>query len=708
MWESEGEGEIKLLEELFRPSALAVIGASEKSGKVGRVVLENILNSGYKGKVFPVNPSYKEVFSLPCYPSVSDLPESPELAVIIIPAAAVQEVLEECGSRGVKAAVIISAGFKESGRDGYRRETELRQTAERLGIEVLGPNCLGIADTYTPLNATFATKAPLPGKVAFMSQSGALCTAVLGWSEDNHLGFSRFISLGNKMDLNESDLLEALENDENTSVIAAYLEGVAEGERFLEVTTRVSRSKPVIIFKAGVTQAGARAVSSHTGTLAGSENAYIAAFRACGALRADTIEDLFLLAHGFSAQPPPAGPEVCVVTNAGGPGIIASDALERAGLTLSGLSEETTRYLRENLPEAASVYNPVDVLGDAGADRYRLALESVLADPGVDALLIILTPQAMTKASDTARVVAECAGGVQKTVFAVFMGGHDVNEAEDIMREAGIPNFQFPEEAVATLRHMKAYTDFLSRPRQTRVRFDVDKDKVRGIFGKVRGQQRNELVEVEAREILDAYGLPVARTLLATNLEECVKAGRDIGYPVVVKIASPQILHKTDVGGVIVGINNTDELISAYERVTANARKFFPQADIWGVLVQEMLPPSRELILGMNRDSQFGPLLMTGLGGIYVEVLKDVSFRLAPVSEEDAMDMLRELKSYWLLLGARGEPPADIDAVIESVLRISQLVTDFPEINELDINPLRVMEEGKGCLAADARIVLEE
>jgi len=261
---------------------------------------------------------------------------------------------------------------------------------------------------------------------------------------------------------------------------------------------------------------------------------------------------------------------------------------------------------------------------------------------------------------------------------------------------------------VATLRRMKAYTDFLSRPRQTRVRFDVDKDKVRGIFGKVRGQQRNELVEVEAREILDAYGLPVARTLLATNLEECVKAGRDIGYPVVVKIASPQILHKTDVGGVIVGINNTDELISAYERVTANARKFFPQADIWGVLVQEMLPPSRELILGMNRDSQFGPLLMTGLGGIYVEVLKDVSFRLAPVSEEDAMDMLRELKSYWLLLGARGEPSADIDAVIESVLRISQLVTDFPEINELDINPLRVMEEGKGCLAADARIVLEE
>lgn len=702
------KGAIKLLDELFRPAALAVIGASEKAGKVGRVVLENILNSGYRGTVYPVNPSYGEVFSLKCYPSVSDLPEAPELAMIIIPAESVQGVIEECGARGVKAAVIISAGFKESGVEGYRRETVLRQTAERLGIEVLGPNCLGIADTSTPLNATFATSAPLPGRVAFMSQSGALGTAMLGWSEENHLGFSRFISLGNKMDLNESDMLEALEHDVNTSVIAAYLEGISEGERFLEVTARVSRSKPVIIYKAGVTQAGARAVSSHTGTLAGSENAYAAAFRKSGALRANRVEDLFMLAQGFSAQPPPAGPRVCVITNAGGPGIVASDALEHAGLSLAVLTEETTQHLNEKLPEAASVYNPVDVLGDAGADRYRLAMESVIADPGVDAVMIVLTPQAMTRATETARVVADCAGGSEKTVFAVFMGGSEISDAEDIMREVGIPNFRFPEEAVDTLRCMKAYTDFLSRPRRTMVRFDVEKHKVDEVFSTTREQGRNELVEVEAREVLLAYGLPVARTMLATNLEECIKAGREIGYPVVVKIASPQILHKTDVGGVIVGIENTDELITAYEKVTANARKFFPRADIWGVLVQEMLPPSRELIVGMNRDSQFGPLLMTGLGGIYVEVLKDVSFRLAPVSEEEVMDMLRELKSYWLLQGARGEPPADIDAVVESVLRVSQLVTDFPEINELDINPLRVLEDGKGCLAADARIVLEE
>lgn len=672
------------------------------------MVLENILDSGFTGKVFPVNPNYDEVLSLPCYPSISDLPETPDLAVIIIPAAAVQEVLEECGSRGVKAAAIISAGFKESGREGYRRETELRKATRRFGIRVLGPNCLGLADTYTPLNATFATRAPLSGKVAFMSQSGALCTAILGWSQENHLGFSRFISLGNKMDLNESDLLEALEQDDNTAVIAAYLEGVADGERFLEVTTHVSRSKPVVIFKAGVTQAGARAVSSHTGTLAGSENAYKAAFRKSGALRAETLEDLFILAQGFSAQPPPRGSRVGVVTNAGGPGIITSDALERSGLSLATLSEETTQCLRDSLPEAASIYNPVDVLGDAEAERYRLAVECVRDDPGVDALMVILTPQAMTESSDTASAVAEAARGADKTMLAVFMGGVEVKDAEAILREAGIPNFRFPEAAVNTLRCMKAYGDFLSRPRDTHVSFEVGKGKVREVFDSVAGQGRNELVEVEAREVLAAYGLPVAHTLLATNLEECIKAGREIGYPVVIKIASPQILHKTDVGGVVVGIANTDELITAYERVTANARKFFPRADIWGVLVQEMLPASRELILGMNRDSQFGPLLMVGLGGIYVEVLKDVSFRLAPVSEEEAREMLQELKSYWLLQGARGEPPADIDAVIECVLRISQLVTDFPEINELDINPLRVFEDGKGCLAADARIVLEE
>ncbi len=703
-----GKDEGGRLKAFFRPRALTVIGASDKPGKVGRVVLENILSSGFAGKVYPVNPNRESVLGLPCYASVSDLPETPDLAVIIVPAPAVRQVVEECGSRGVPAAVIITAGFKEAGREGYRRELELRETARRHGIRILGPNCLGLADTSTPLNATFATRAPLPGKVAFMSQSGALCTAVLGWSLENRLGFSRFISLGNKMDIDECDVLEELEKDSNTSVIAAYLEGIADGERFLEVAARVGRSKPVIVLKAGVTQAGARAVSSHTGTLAGSEKAYAAAFRRCGALRAETVEDLFMLCRGFSSQPPPRGPRVGVITNAGGPGIIASDALERSGLLLASLSDRTATALREGLPEAASVYNPVDVLGDAGPDRYRLAVSRVLPDPGVDALLVILTPQAMTEVEETARVVAEEARGSEKTVFAVFMGGEESSRAEDILREAGIPNFRFPEEAVRTLRAMRDYTEYLARPRRTMVTFEADRGKVRQTFDSVLAQGRKELVEVEAREVLAAYGLAVARTRLATNLEECIRAAREIGYPVVLKIASPLILHKTEVGGVVVGIRDTDELVNAYEAVTSAARKFVPPASIWGVLVQEMLPPSRELIVGMSRDAQFGPLLMIGLGGIYVEILGDVSFRLAPVSEEEAAEMLRELKSYALLRGTRGEKAADVDAVVESILRISQLVVDFPEIAEMDVNPLRVLEEGKGCLAADARIVLKE
>jgi acetyltransferase len=671
-------------------------------------VLENILESGFAGEVYAVNPSYNQVFDLACYPSILELPDAPDLAVIIIPAVDVEGVVEECGSKGTRAVTIISAGFKESGRDGYRREIELRETARNHGIRVMGPNCLGLADTFTPINATFATKTPLQGKVAFMSQSGALCTAVLGWSGENHLGFSRFISLGNKMDLNESDFLESLGTHDDTKVIAAYLEGVSEGQRFLEVASRVTRSKPVIIFKAGVTEAGARAVSSHTGTLAGSERAYSAAFNKVGVLRAERVEELFMLAQGFSGQPVPRGPNVAVITNAGGPGIITSDALEHSGLSLAALREDTTAKLRESLPEAASIYNPVDVLGDAGADRYQVAVTSALQDPGVDAMLVILTPQAMTEVSETAAVLSRCAPKTDKTLFAVFMGGEDVSEAEAVLREAGIPNFRFPEEAVSTLRDMYAYKSYLDRPPITYAHFEIDEKRVRKMFLKVREQERNELIEIEAREVFEAYGIPVARTLLASNLEECVRAGREIGYPVVAKIASPQILHKTDVGGVIVGIDNTDELITAYERITSNARRLVPDARIWGVVVQEMLPPSRELILGMKRDSQFGPLLMTGLGGVYVEILKDVSFRLAPLGKEEARDMLRELKSYWLLQGTRGEPPADIEAVINAMLRVSQLVTDFPEINELDINPLRVLEKGKGCLAADARIVLEE
>jgi acetyltransferase len=685
-----------------------VVGASPKEGKVGRVVLENILRSGYPGRVYPVNPNHRQVLGRPCFPSLKEVPGTTDLAVVIVPAPAVEGVIRECGEKSIAAAVIITAGFKETGGEGYRRERSLKETASRLGVRILGPNCLGIADTYTPLNATFANRQPLQGEVAFMSQSGALCTAVLGWAEENRLGFSRFISLGNKADLNECDFLEALAADPHTKIIAAYLEGVEEGRRFLETAWKVSRKKPVVVFKAGTTEAGARAVSSHTGTLAGSERSYQAAFLKGGVIRAFRVEELFMLAKGFVSQALPPGRRVAVITNAGGPGIIASDALEREGFQLASLQKETIRLLRDKLPPAAGVFNPVDVLGDAGASRYREAVAAVMKDPGVDALLVVLTPQAMTEVRESAQAVVEETRGVKKPVLAVFMGGEEIREGERVLEKGGIPNFPFPEDAVKTLGAMRDYAALLVRKPPTITRFEVDRERAQRVLDSARKDNRLELGEVEAREVLAAYGIPVARTILATNLEECIRAGRNIGYPVVLKIASPQILHKTDVGGVVVNIADTDSLIDAYQNITARVRRLAPEAEIWGVLVQEMLPPSRELILGMNRDPQFGPLVMLGLGGIYVEVLKDVSFRLAPLGREDVMEMLRELKSYWLLQGARGEPPADVGAVVEVTLRVSQMAEELPELEELDINPLRVMEKGKGCLAADARMVLRE
>jgi acetyltransferase len=692
----------------FQPSSVAVIGASDKPGKVGRVVLENLIQSRYPGRIYPVNPSHQEIMGYRTYPSVLELPETPGLVVIIIPAHLVPGAMEECGKKGVDSTIVISAGFKEAGREGYQLEKELERVARKYAIRVLGPNCLGLVDTSTPLNVSFASIAPSPGHIAFVSQSGALCTAALGWAEANGLGFSRFISIGNKMDIDETDLFQALVDDDNTRVIAAYLEGIRRGEEFLRLAREVARRKPVVVFKAGTTQAGAKAVSSHTGTLAGSENAYIASFKKTGIIRADTVEDLLQISRGFSRQPIPRGPGVAILTNAGGPGIITADAIEHMGLQLAALDSATIKKLREGLPLASNIYNPVDVLGDALADRYEVAMKALYHDPGVDAVICILTPQAMTQVMETAQKIVEVTASGDKTVLTVFMGGGEVDPAEELLRNASIPNYRFPEEAVRTLRAMVDYRGFLHKPDDRVLHFPVEKERVEEVLERALKDGRYQLGEIEARQVLECYGIPVARTKLATNLEECILAGREIGYPVVAKIASPQILHKTDVGGVRVNIGNTDELITAYEEITTNVNRYVPDAQIWGVVVQEMLPPSRELIVGMSRDSQFGPLLMVGLGGVYVEILKDISFRLAPIGEREAMEMLQELKSYWLLQGARGERPADITEVVEVILRVSQLVTDFPRLEELDINPLRVYEKGKGCIAADARIVLGE
>ncbi len=695
-----------MLEELFKPKSIAIVGASETPGKVGRVVLDNLLRSGFPGEIYPVNPRGGEILGKPAYAGMRDIPQPPDLVVIIVPAAAVPEVLRDSAEAGVKYAVIISAGFKEAGPEGNKLEKELREIVAETGIRVLGPNCLGLADTETPYNLTFANADPLPGQIAFMSQSGALCTSVLDWSLSIGLGFSKFVSIGNKADINEITMLEALATDDHSRVISAYLEGIDDGRRFLEVARSVSRRKPVVIFKSGVTQAGIKAVSSHTGTLAGSERAYDCAFLKTGVIHARSVEDLFQISRVAASQPVPAGHSVAIVTNAGGPGIIAADALEQAGMHLTGLVKSTTDYLRANLPPASNIYNPVDVLGDARPDRYRLAVQTVVDDPGVHAVMVILTPQAMTNALETAQALLEVERPAGLTFVTVFMGGESVEEAERLLNSHSIPNFRFPEEAARAIAALADYRDFLGAKEGEQAEFAVDRERVESIFRHVLEDGRPQLADIEAREVFESYGIGTARTQLATNLNEAISTGRAIGYPVVLKIASPQILHKTDVGGVKLNIRNTDELIEAYEEITGNARRLMPDATLWGVTVQEMLPPAREMVVGMSRDPQFGPLVMAGLGGIYVEVLKDVSFRLAPLTASDARHMLTELRSYSLLKGARGEAAADVDAVIDVILRVSQLVTDFPNINELDINPLRVLDKGKGCLAADARLVL--
>jgi len=695
-----------MLEAFIAPRAVAVIGASRDPLKLGYGVLSNIIKSGFKGKIFPINPNATEILGLKCYPSILSVPDEIDLAVIVIPAPFVLQAAEECGKKGVKGLIVISAGFKEVGKEGLEREKELVEIARRYGMRILGPNVLGLIDTVIPLNASFAASMALPGSIAFMSQSGALCTSVLDMSLTEGIGFSRFVSLGNKADLNEVDFLELWEEDPNTRVIAAYLEGVVNGPRFLEVARRVTRSKPIIAIKAGTTGAGAKAVSSHTGTLAGSEKAYEAAFKQTGIIRARSVQDLFDLAVGFARHPLLEKNAIVIITNAGGPGIMAVDACERLGLGVASLSHETIAFLKEHLPPAASVLNPVDVLGDALADRYALALEAVLKDPNVGGVLVILTPQVMTQIEETAKVVGEIASRYSKPVLASFMGRATVEKGARILREYRIPNYEVPERAVAVFKAMWEYREWLGRPIPEPPTFEFDVEKIRETIAQAREEKRLLLGDSEARAILEACGIKGPRTALARTPEEAVAIAEEIGFPVAMKIASPDIIHKTDIGGVRLNIQSPSEVRDAFDLLIYRATRYMPDATIWGCQVQQMVKGGKEVIVGMSRDPQFGPLVMFGLGGIYVEILKDVSFRIAPISRKEAEEMIEEVKSIQLLKGVRGEPPRDLKAVVDVILRVAKLVVDFPEIVEMDINPLMVLEEGKGAMAVDVRITL--
>jgi acetyltransferase len=697
------------LDAFFSPQSIAVIGASANTSKLGYAVLDNLVNGDFLRdgrKVYPINPKADEILGLPAFPVVSDIPDPIDLAVIVIPYPLVPEAMRTCGEKGIPAVIVISAGFREAGMDGLEREQELIEITNEYNIRLIGPNCLGVINTVIPMNASFSAGLPPKGPMDFMSQSGALGTAILDWAQAGRLGLSKFVSLGNKADVSEIDLLRAWAKDPTSNVILSYMEGLPDGQEFISVAREVSKIKPIVALKSGVTQAGSRAVSSHTGSLAGSEQAYEAAFRQSGVLRAHSLQDLFDMARAFGYLSPLQGDHIAIVTNAGGPGILATDALERAGLKLARFKPECIRALEQFLPDAASAANPIDVLGDARADRYRFALEQVIESPSVDGILVILTPQAMTEIVETAEVIAEISEKVDIPILASFMGEARVKAGIEYMAKHNVPNFAFPERAAMVLQAMSHYREYRARPLPSFESFDVDQKAVRETIDRVLDEGRLSIGDAEAKSILTAYGLQAPPSEIAETAEKAVEIAADMGYPVVLKIASPDILHKTDVGGVKVGLQNPTDVRDAFDLITYRSQRYLPEARLWGCQVQKMVPSGLEILIGMNRDPQFGPLVTFGLGGIYVEALKDASFRIAPFSRDEAAQMLTEIRTKALLDGVRGEPPVDKETLIDALLRIGQLVLDFPEIAELDINPFIVYEEGRGGVALDMRLIL--
>ncbi|MCR4418988.1 MAG: acetate--CoA ligase family protein [Clostridia bacterium] len=687
-----------------------MVGASNNPAKLGHAVVRNLVEGGYPGEVYPVNPKAGEILGRRACPSVEEVPGEVDLAVVVIPAAGVLEVARRCGEKGVRFLVVISAGFREIGGEGARREKELVDICRRYGMGLVGPNCLGVIDTYTPLNATFAPRMPRRGRIAFFSQSGALGTAILDWSLTVDLGFSRFVSLGNKAGLDEVDLMQESLADPRTQIVLCYLENVQDGGRFLSVSAEVTRRKPVLVIKSGVSEAGARAASSHTGALAGSDVAYDTAFAQAGLFRVRTLEQLFDFALAFSSQPLPRGNRLAVVTNAGGPGILASDAAEAEGLALARLRRQTITELGQGLPREASLYNPVDVLGDASPERYTWALDRVAADPKVDMVLILLAPQAGSRPEETAQLIVEWRRQHQdKPLAAVFMGGASVEGAVERLKKADIPCYFSPERAVASLAALARYAARCRRamraPSPCPPLSGREKARMAAVLDRVRADRRVVLLASEALAVLESGGIPCAPSRLAAGPEDAVRAAEELGFPVVLKVASPHITHKTDVGGVRVGLESPDEVRRAYLEIMENVHRYLPRAEVYGVEVQRLMPPGTELVVGFSRDLQFGPLLMFGLGGVYVNLLRDVSFRLTRgFGPAEAEEMIRETKAYTLLRGYRGEPPRDVAAVVETLCRVARLAEEFPEVVEMDINPLVAYE--RGLAALDAKMTI--
>lgn len=694
-----------MLESLLYPQTIAVIGASRETAKVGHAFIANLRQSGFAGTVVPVNPKADEILGLRCYPDLSAFDGKIDLSIIVVPPKFVKDAIQQSYRAGARQVIIITAGFKEVGAEGARAEQEIAQLCQSLGVRLMGPNCLGVLNTHHRMNATFAPALPPTGRISLISQSGALCVAILDWAAQQRLGMAKVFSIGNKADLNETDFLQALAEDRDTAVVAGYLESITDGNKFLRVAEETANVKPVVILKVGITSAGAKAASSHTGSLAGADIAYGAAFRRAGIIRAEDFESLFDYALAFATQPLPAGPRLAVITNAGGPGIMAADAAETRGLKMVSPAEPTKAKLREFLPAAASVGNPIDVLGDAEPERYVRSFELAQADANIDAIVVVVTPQNMTQPLALAEKLAAAHQG-RKPLLAVFMGGDDVAKAKEKLMALGIPNYPSPDRAMGALRAMGDYAAWRARPARVVTRFPVNRRRVERILQTQLRSGAAQIGEVEAKDILRAYDFNVLEGHLARTADEAVELAERIGYPVVLKISSPDIIHKSDFGGVRINLANAEQVRDAFDLMMLRIQKRAPNAHLRGGFVEKMGQRGREVILGMTRDPQFGPMLMFGLGGIFVEVMKDVTFHLAPITAEEAMQMLKGTRSYALLQGARGQAPVDLEAIAGALQRISQLATDYPEIKELDINPFIVGPVGVQPYVADARMTL--
>lgn len=696
-----------MLETLFYPETVAVIGASRTPGKVGHEILQNLVAGGFAGKILPVNPTAESILGLPCLKSPLDHDGPIDLCLIVVPRPAVLEAAEQAIKAGAGSIVVITAGFKEMNEEGAALEKQLAGLCKAKKVHLLGPNCLGFINTENGLNASFAGNMPKKGGISIFSQSGALSTAILDLAEGRHLGLAKMVSIGNKADLTEVDFLKVLAHDEQTKVIIGYLEDITSGDDFIKAAEEASAKKPVVILKSGTTQAGMKAASSHTGVLAGSETAYGAAFKRSGVIRADTFEALFDYATAFAMQPLPKGNRVLIITNAGGPGTMAADAVEKAGMQVAELDRNTHTSLREKLPGAASFGNPVDVLGDADPERYVAALLAAQDDHEVDAIIIILTPQAMTRAADTARAIAGNLHG-DKPVLVSFMGGRAVMPGRNELAAAGLPDYESPERAVNALRAMHEYATWRNRPPRIVTRFRVNRRRVERIISRRLRTNRLQIGEVKGKNILQAYGFQIPAGHLAASGDEAVEIAGRIGYPVALKIVSPDIVHKSDMGGVRLNVANSGAVRDYFDLMMIRIKQRAPDAWIEGVYVEKMLDPGLEVIIGMSRDSQFGPMLMFGLGGIFVETMKDVTFHLAPITEREAIQMLKSTRSYEIMEGRRGHKGVDLAAIANGLQRISQLTTDFPQIAELDINPFIVGEVGNDPWVADVRLTLKQ